>query len=389
MTEKPWDAATLLNGNDPYDALRGHRIPRVLKAHPRTRQLLIQLRKRSILDLGPLLGVTPFVMAKSGGSYLSAYARRAALGGSCEPVLAVAELLLSDPLVARVEGGGWGYEFDVQTRWGFYPAGAANLIATRFVGMGMFEASIVCDRTELAEVFRASAAFLLERMFNGEYFTYTESSRELVHNANLLGAALVGACGVIYEDHAMLDAALVAAASSVGAQRRDGSWPYGAGAHLQWCDNFHSAYNLDALHVLALATGEPWIRKALVEGVDFWCRAFFHSSGAPSYYAHGGPPYDIHSAATAVDVAARLAAFGYCPSELPKRVAAWTRKNLLDPVSGRTYYRRGRLITDRRHFVRWGDAHWACAEASLSLMESKVLPPLEAHLIDLRGRETT
>ena len=34
----------------------------------------------------------------------------------------------------------WGYPWDVQTRWSFYPAGSPNVVATAFAASGLLEA---------------------------------------------------------------------------------------------------------------------------------------------------------------------------------------------------------------------------------------------------------
>jgi hypothetical protein len=70
-------------GRDPYDALRGRRIPRVVCGSRFLRQLAIQARKTSVIDLAPVFGVAPFLMAKSLGSFLSAESRRAVVSGQC------------------------------------------------------------------------------------------------------------------------------------------------------------------------------------------------------------------------------------------------------------------------------------------------------------------
>ena len=69
-------------GLDPFDALRGSRVPRWVKRNRPARQALIQLRKRCPLDLAPLLGVRPFAMAKAVATFLTAAARTAGSEGS-------------------------------------------------------------------------------------------------------------------------------------------------------------------------------------------------------------------------------------------------------------------------------------------------------------------
>ena len=120
-----------LRGRDPYDALAGRRVPAWVRSHARLRQVAIQLRKRMPIETGGLLGVEPFVMAKTVGCALAAAARY----GDSDAVPALTGAL--EATAGNLGGGAFGYEFDVQTRWAFYPAGSPNLIATVFVARGL------------------------------------------------------------------------------------------------------------------------------------------------------------------------------------------------------------------------------------------------------------
>lgn len=372
----------LLAGLDPFDALRGCRVPRWAEKHPRARQLVIQLRKRSPVDIARVLGVAPFVMAKAAGSMLSAIVREDRLEDAHEVsgVLYAANGNLGD--------GAWGYEFDVQTRWAFYPAGSPNLIATVFVARGLGTAGIAMGDSRLREELAASARFLTDSLYSGgeePYFSYTLTSDRLVHNANLLGAGLVAMEAALRGDSDALETAKTAAMTTVQAQRTDGSWAYGEGSSLGWSDNFHTAYNLDGLLQVWLATGDTEIRDSLDRGVVHWVSGFFGLNGEPKYYPRKPYPYDIHSAGTAVDVAARLATWGWETGDLAERVAAWTAANLVNPVTGDTYYQKHRLWTDKRHFVRWGDAHWALGTSALRLLTEGGRDPLEAAVARASG----
>jgi len=377
-------------GVDPYDALRGERIPEVVRAAPRLRQGAIQLRKRSPVDLSKLLGVRPFVMAKALGCLIWAEARAAAVTGELDrDRIARLSQALAGAGMGRADGE-WGYEFDVQTRWAFYAAGSPNLIATAFVGRGLLEAGLVYDSSEAVDGGLSCASFLNRDLLRpldagrAPVYHYTRDTKRLIHNANLLGCALSVSATAFSNRPEWVASALAAADVTIDAQRPDGSWPYGDTDSLGWVDSFHTAYNLDGLLQLWLRTGSARIRESLLLGAEYWSSNFFDTTGAPRYYATRARPYDIHSAATAVDVGARLASWGFIDAQLPMRVARWTADNLVDQKTGRTYYQRHRLWTDRRNFVRWGDAHWALARASLLLIETEATDPLETKMKDSR-----
>lgn len=374
-------------GFDPYDALRGLRVPAFARRHARLRQVIIQTRKRCPIDLSRLLGVTPFPMAKSLGAQLTAAGRQSGVEVSDSSIQALADTLLDNPHIARLAGGAWGYEFDVQTRWAFYAAGSPNIISTYFVARGFAEAWASGSLPSGLEHAEASARFMGEFLSSPQgHFVYTLESNRLVHNANLLGAGVVAAMGVLMGDSALVAQGLRAARTSLAAQASDGSWAYGEGSGLSWSDNFHTAYDLDGLLLVWLATGDEDAHGALLRGARFWVDEFFEPNGAPRYYASHSPgyPHDIHSAGTAIDVAARLASWGVPLGDLPERVAVWTRANLIAP-DGSTWYQRHRFWTDRRHFVRWGDAHWALGLSSLAVMEAGRRSPLEVAVVEARG----
>jgi hypothetical protein len=271
--------------------------------------------------------------------------------------------------------GSWGYEFDVQTRWAYYPAGTPNIIATFFAGRGLAEAGATFGVPAWLDRAQEAAAYVTASLAdasdtNHPFFTYTRTNPRLVHNANLLGAGFVAGMGSLRGETDRLEMALKAAATTIADQREDGSWPYGRGGGLRWCDNFHTAYDLDGLLLLWLATGDDAVYRALSRGVVYWTEKFFGERGEPKYYPNRALPYDIHSAATAVDVASRLATWGFPTVRIARQVANWTRANLIDPGSGATWFQKRRFFVDRRNFIRWGDGHWALAQASLVLLES-------------------
>jgi len=376
---------TRLAGVDPYDALRSPRLPGFVRDSARLRQLAVQLRKRVPFDLAPLLGIEPFIMAKTVGCFLAGEARRIEAGvteptAGSESVSVLVGVL--DRCEGKVGGGGWGYEFDVQTRWAFYPRGSANLIATVFVARGLLEAGIALANESLIARAHESAEFLVCTLWDeeGECFRYTPGSGTLIHNANYLGAGLVAAIGRIHGDESMSHIASRALATSRSAQRVEGWWPYGQGAGLEWIDSFHTAYNLDGL-LTAMLCGVDGAADSFRLGMADWQAHFFDRDGRPYYYRDKPGPAEIHAAATAVDVLARWAVLSG-DATLARTVATWVRNHLVAP-DGTTMYRSGGSVPDRRHFVRWGDAHWALATGSLACLDAGKRTPLERRLGDV------
>lgn len=359
-----------------------------MRHSPRLRQVAIQLRKRVPWDVSELLGIEPYVMAKTLGCHLSATCRAAFVGGLFDE--SVAESIVDR--LGTVDGclgeGAWGYEFDVQTRWAYYPAGSPNLIATVFVGRAFALASRLFERGDWGTAAVASADYACSHLLRdsgrgARAFYYTPDTEHLVHNANLLGAALC-ASTVPFRRGESAAVSLEAAGVTIEAQHADGSWVYGDAPGLGWVDSFHTAYNLDGLLQVWLLTGDDDVYRSLSKGCEYWTSRFFGPSGEPRYHHDGSGGYDIHAAATAVDVGSRLASWGFVDGGLPRAVSTWTKANLVDPLTGATYNRISRFGVDRRRFARWGDAHWALGRASLLLLDAGLRDPLETAIREAR-----
>ena len=108
-------------------------------------------------------------------------------------------------------------------------------------------------------------------------------------------------------DTAFLGPRAEVARYSAARQHDDGSWDYGEAPTQRWIDNFHTGYNLCALHsigrTLETAEFEPAVRR----GFEFYRGHFFREDGAPRYFHDRTYPIDIHCVAqsiiTLVDVA--------------------------------------------------------------------------------------
>lgn len=368
---------------DPFDALAGSRIPSLVHSSRHLRQATIQLRKRVPIDVSPWLGVRPFVMAKTLGCFLAATSRLAATGQAQAPELAARYLAKLEEL-GGFSSGGWGYEFDVQTRWAYYRAGEPNLIATVFVGRGLLEHGIVFGHDTSLKAALRSADYIASSLLNPDvdpFFNYAPGSTVLIHNANLLGAGFLAACGTLLNRADLVRLSIRCSKRSTSAVTCAGRLPYGEASGLEWEDNFHTAYDIDGLSWLALV-GVDEAAEALRTMVDRWLECFFGPSGEPRYYSDRSLPYDIHSAATAVDVGARQGFSDARAQELALRVYKWTGDHLIDPRTGLAYYRNHGWWTDKRNFRRWGDAHWALARSAVQSHSAGVMTPIERALLN-------
>ncbi|MBN0048828.1 hypothetical protein JS756_33055 [Streptomyces actuosus] len=312
-----WADARDWAGPDPYDGLAGPL--RRLAVHRVLRQALLQTVKRSPVDLRPVLGILPLRTATATGCAASACARLSASPVWRERAVRLGRRTAAEQMAGRYAGL-WRYEFDVQTRWAYYPATVPNLVATTFCAEGCLDTGTLDD-----DAVRSLARGLLEHLHNGTYFTYTPTSGVLVHNANLMGAALaarLSLTGVLPGASAdrLADSARRAAEVSLAGQRPDGSWPYGRGRRLGWVDGFHTGYTLLRLDQAATLLGMD-VRAPLERGVNHYLRHLFDGP-LPRYFADGGPRRDPNNDATAVRMAAWAAERGFVAADFAHAVLA-------------------------------------------------------------------
>jgi hypothetical protein len=256
---------------------------------------------------------------------------------------------------------GWGYPWDTQTRWSYYEGGSPNVVATAFSANALAEASIALDEPSWRLRAARAARWVADNLFleRDGYFAYHGQSDRLVHNANLLGAALVHELAP--EAPGAAEAVRVATARTLDAQRSDGTWPYGEAAGLDWADGFHTGYVLDSL--CRLDGVDPRIPAAIESGARVYLADYFDTEGRARLWRGKRYPEDSHSAGTGLTVLTRLATRGVIPTGAVERLARYTLEHMLQR-SGHAIFRRQRWTTARVFYIRWCDAPVALGFAS-------------------------
>jgi putative inorganic carbon (hco3(-)) transporter len=354
-------AAASWRGPDPYDGLM-HPWPAILRGGPRRRQAIVQLHARAPLDVRRLYGRREHPrIAKALGLFGQAALRLDAV--SPEPRvhargLQALELLIED----EVAGDAWGYPFDVQTRWSFYPAGAPNVVVTSFAAAALAEAGARLGEERFTERADRAARWVLEHAFDTRTgaFSYHEHSDTVIHNANLLAARLVWER--LSTDPVARDAVRRALERSLGAQRRDGMWAYGEGPGLEWSDSFHTGFVLGALVDLRDVDGA--VDDALARGARPYAERFFGARGEARLWPDRRYPEDAHSAGTGMSTLTALRALGLVDPLLPARVASRVLASTV--VDGHAVWRRWRRGATHVSYVRWCDAHVALGLADVA-----------------------
>jgi hypothetical protein len=363
-------AATLLaqaarqewRGPDPYDGLF-FAWPAWLIGGRRRRQVIVQAHARAPVDIRRLYRRTDPRIAKALGLFGTVGMRLSRGGDPGAAALGLSALGLLD--ADRSAGAAaWGYPFDVQTRWSFYPAGSPNVVVTSFAVQGLLEGAAGAARAGLRTRAVAAARWVLEELWvqREGFFAYHPTAGVNIHNANLLGAVCVHRA--LGADPAVRERVSRAVDRTLAAQAPDGGFPYGEGAGLQWRDSFHTGFVLRCL--MEVEAIDPAIGDAVRRGAESYL-TFFDAAGRAKLFAGREYPEDAHSAGTGLSTLAMLAGRGMVDSDVLARVA--TRTVSVGLRAGHAVTRRYRWGATTTQYLRWCDAHVALglADAALAL----------------------
>jgi polysaccharide biosynthesis protein VpsJ len=352
-------------GWDPYDALSSPLLSRLGRT-PLLRRAAIQTLKRSRHNLRGWLCVPQQRHVKGLALAASACTTMAesGLGEHSEAELAVA---LADDLVHRRistrSGCGWGYGFDVQTRWGYYRAGEPNAVVTAFAGHALLDVAELTGEARFREAADQAVSYCMRNLVvdgsTERFFAYYAGGRTAIHNANLLVAGLVARAQV--ED--AMPIAADAFAFTERRQRDDGSWPYGERTDLEWVDGYHTAYVLNDLRRWYEATGSESSRARLEKGLDYYLYRLIDADGAARASPDSRYPIDVHACSTAVTVLSRLRTIDDRALPAAERVLNWTLDHLR-VTDGRFAYQQHHLSRNEVPYVRWSDCHMLLALAN-------------------------
>lgn len=360
-------------GYDPYDALNSKIFQVLPFLNARLPRLaLTQTMKRCPLNLRPLLLVPKTQNPKGLALFLIASLKLVKLGLLNEKDESVSTLAnkLSSLRSDNTPYWCWGYSFPWQTRTMLVPRGAPNLICTTFVANALLDLYETGGEVRHLDMAVSAAEYILHDLYWTEGGTFasfsypTPSARSQVHNANLLGAAMF--CRVYKHsgEQKFIEPALKVARYSAGRQRADGSWDYGESPAQHWIDNFHTGYNLCALHRIGRELASEEFDFYVARGFEFYRTRFFREDGAPKYFHNQDYPLDVHCVAQSILTLVELSRYNDANIPLARSVFGWAIKNLWND-GGFFYHQKRRFVTVKIPYMRWGQAWMLLALATL------------------------
>lgn len=286
-------------------------------------------------------------------------------------------------------GISWGYNFDWQARAFYVPVGKPNMVTTVFVAnafLNYVEAKSKERRakgsTDFAdyadkelerrylEIVEKACEFILNELvvFEDEdrlCFGYIPGEKARVHNANMLGAALLARVYSLTSNSEYYEKSEKAMAYSVAVLNEDYFWPYGELTHHQFVDNFHTGYNLVALKEWMDYTGDNTWKEELRNAYKYFMDTFWLGDGCPKYYRNSLYPIDIHCSAQGILTCLKLKDYDDRSIPMARKIAQWAINNMQNK-KGYFYYQKTRWYTNKIPYMRWSQAWMFYALSKLS-----------------------
>jgi rhamnogalacturonyl hydrolase YesR len=356
-------------GYEPFDGLSSF-------LHPLTfhnlfcERLLQQLVRRSPVNLRPLLGIRPQESTKGKGYMARGYLLMFQATGAARFRDKAVEML---SWLQRHKAPGytdycWGNHFDFCSRGGRLPKLEPIIVWTSLIGQAFLDAYETFADERYLDVSRSICDWIMalprERTSSGTCLSYIRFKQSSIHNANMLGAAMLARTARFTDEDALRQIARDAMEYSCSRQLPDGAWLYGEAPQNHWIDNFHTGYNLDSLKCYVENTNDMQFMDNLHKGFDYYKRTFFKADGTPRYYHDRTYPVEIQCASQSIETLTNFADYEDSALALAISVAEWTIANMQDKT-GYFYYRQSRWTRNKTPMLHWGQATMFCALSRL------------------------
>lgn len=368
-----WCEKSGWKGYDPFDGLTSP----LLKKLPQNRWIrlaLLQLVKRSPINLRPLFRIQPQENAMTWASAILGALEAFQRGETSKKafIRKGAERLFS----LQTEGTHlWGYPFPWQAKAFYLDAHKPNLVLSALCLRALAKAILALPQEELSTKWHGRCQLSAQALYANFYkkeagcFSYVAHDFVLVHNANLLGVESLA--WFLPEKKEAIETAVQ---KTITAQEISGRWPYGNQSYHEWCDNFHTAYNLISLNNIYSVLKQERIESSIKRGLNYYLTHAFTKDNRPRYYDNQTYPLETHSAAVALICLNEMVKGGWLRRELARGQAQKTCDCLKRDFylgKGEFLYRQGRFFKNKTVFTRWTQA-WVYAglEAAASLFNS-------------------
>jgi hypothetical protein len=357
-------------GYDPFEGLSSRLRPLTFGSKF-LRQCLVQFVRRCPVNPRPYLGIVPTRSTKGMGFLARGYLRWHAAAPN--QVIAGKAAMCLEWLMANYSKGHsgycWGNHFDYQTRHYYAPAGTPTLVWSSLTALTFVEAFERTGQRRYLEVARSTCEFIMRDLprvtaRSGICLSYIPIAESMVHNANMLGAALLARVFQHTGEGELKELARRALLFTAGDQNSDGSFYYGPLANTHWIDSWHTAYVIDSFDDYARATGDQSFTPVCRKGWEFFRKNFFLADGTPKYYSDRVFPIDIQCASQALETLCRFRAWDPTAIDVASKVALWTIGQMQD-ADGHFYFQHRPHWVNKTPTFHWGQATMLSGLATL------------------------
>ncbi len=238
----------------------------------------MEFLNRSPINLRDLLGVEKSYNPKNLSLFLTGYCNLYAIDKKEEYKEKI--LFLANTLIAlQVEGYSgncWAYSFDYQNSAFFLPKGKPNIVVTSLVASSLLDAyDMVGDHEYLAHAI-GTIPFIVNdlnriKKENGFIFSYSPDDTMEIYSASFLGSKLLSRIYFYTKDKRLLELARASIKAAADAQQYDGSWKYDSSKkNLSKMDTCHMGYNLEAIYLYQIYSGDKSFDEVLSQGVEYY-----------------------------------------------------------------------------------------------------------------------
>jgi hypothetical protein len=345
---------------EPFDGLSSP-LTKLTGGNLLLQRLLLQAVRQSPINIRPLIGIRPLPSTKGRGYMAAGYLTMHGLTNDPQyRQKAVSNLeWLTQHKSPHYQDYSWANHFAFASRGGTYPAHEPIIVWSALVGYAFIDAYEMLGDSRYLDVARSVCRWILalprEQTSSGVCLSYHRLFQESIHNANMLGAAMLARTWKHTRDPELLDVAAEAMRYSCTRQLPDGSWWYGEEAKYHWIDNFHTGYNLDSLKHYVESTGDESFRPGMMQGLEYFMTHFFRDDGCPKYYHDRTQPIDSQCAAQAIETLATFSTLEPKTLPLAMHVARWWITNMQDD-DGYFYYRAYPLMKAKAPMLHWAQA---------------------------------
>ena len=353
--------STDFKGYDPYDALNSPILKSMTFQNRFLGILFLQLIKRFPINLRPALLIKNGVNPKGFGLLISAYILKYKLyenRADLEQAKYFANWLMTN-YSKGYSGYCWGYNFDWPNRNSFFRKGLPTIVNTSFIASGFLDLYDITEDKKYLDVAVLSCEFIindLNKYYKNDSFCFSYTpvdNHTCIHNANMLGAALLARVNHYVNNEKYLDYSKRSMKFSINHQNEYGSWFYGVGWKQKWIDSFHTGYNLLALNDYINFTGERKYSENLKRGYEFYLNNFFNDEGLVKYYHKKPYPLDCHAFAHAIITLSSLKKLSEKSNAILEKVIRQSIKIFWSEKSEYFYYKKNRYVLNKIDYIRW------------------------------------